>query len=481
MKSSSTRRRVVLTGATGVMGSHALEQLLRSGTDLDLRVPVLPRDPGQSRLNRLRDLGPFVALEGDLTSADFVRECVRGADLVVHIAALVSPAADSQPARTMAVNVGSMRNLLAALKELGQLETTRLVGVGSIAETGSRMPPLHWGRVGDPLWTSAFDHYAVSKVQAERLLVESGVRRWAWLRQTAIASTALAMTGLDPIAFHQPLDNCLEWVTARDSGRLVRNLAVQDPPEAFWRRVYNIGGGEGLRLTGYQTMQTMMRAMSSGSPEELFEPWWFATQNFHGHWYTDADELEGFLHFRTESWEDFLRELEAAVPAAQKLLVPRIPSRLKRLGAQWLARQPRGTLHWLERNEREHLDAYYGGEAACRALPRRWDQWDLRGPSRTPTTPLSRGFDDGQAPETLDSAALREAARFRGGELLEDAPAEGDLYRARRWRCAFGHEFTGSLYLVLLAGHWCPHCEAPPWRTRELAARSPFLAQALAP
>ena len=35
-----------------------------------------------------------------------------------------------------------------------------------VAETGDRMPPVHWGRVGDPIKPSMFDYYAVSKVAA---------------------------------------------------------------------------------------------------------------------------------------------------------------------------------------------------------------------------------------------------------------------------------------------------------------------------
>ena len=51
----------------------------------------------------------------------------------------------------MKVNYGSTRNIINAIYEFGQQERTRLVYIGTVAETGDRMPPVHWGRVGDPI------------------------------------------------------------------------------------------------------------------------------------------------------------------------------------------------------------------------------------------------------------------------------------------------------------------------------------------
>ena len=47
----------------------------------------------------------------------------------------------------MKVNYGSTRNIINAIYEFGQQERTRLVYIGTVAETGDRMPPVHWGRV----------------------------------------------------------------------------------------------------------------------------------------------------------------------------------------------------------------------------------------------------------------------------------------------------------------------------------------------
>ena len=66
-------------------------------------------------------------------------------------------------------------------------EDEKLVGyVNVIAETGNRCEPLHWGRCGDPIKISIYDHYAISKVKAERVFAESGLKKWVSLRQSGI-------------------------------------------------------------------------------------------------------------------------------------------------------------------------------------------------------------------------------------------------------------------------------------------------------
>ena len=121
---------------------------------------------------------------GDLLCYEDVCKCVRDADLVLHIAAFVSPAADYYPEKAMKNNYGSTKNIIEVIRNLGRADVCRFVYIGTVAETGDRMPPIHWGRVGDPVKPSMFDYYAVSKVAAERYVIESGLKYWVSLRQT---------------------------------------------------------------------------------------------------------------------------------------------------------------------------------------------------------------------------------------------------------------------------------------------------------
>ena len=160
---------------------------------------------------------------GDLTHFEDVLACVTGADYVLHVGGMVSPMADYHPELTMKVNVGAIQNILKAIRMQPEPDRIKLVYIGSVAQTGDRNAPIHWGRVGDPIRISDFDHYALSKTLAEREVIESGLKYWVSLRQTGILYGNIVRQ-LDPILFHEPLNGVLEWVTDVDSGRLLANV-----------------------------------------------------------------------------------------------------------------------------------------------------------------------------------------------------------------------------------------------------------------
>ncbi|WKK70496.1 NAD(P)H-binding protein [Rathayibacter oskolensis] len=171
----STRRRVVLTGATGNWGRAVLEAFRERSETFDVVALVLPSPGDLAVIRRFEDMENLDVVFGDLTDYGAVERCVRGADVVLHIGAVVSPFADDHPELAHRVNIGSIRNIVRAVKAQPDPGAIAVVGIGTVAETGDRTPPRHWGRVGDPLRISRFDEYGQSKVVAEKELVDSGL------------------------------------------------------------------------------------------------------------------------------------------------------------------------------------------------------------------------------------------------------------------------------------------------------------------
>jgi nucleoside-diphosphate-sugar epimerase len=173
------RRQVLLTGATGNWGRYVLREFAARPDEFDVVVLVLPARREHGVISGFGGMANLSVVWGDLTAYAVVASCVAGADFVLHLGALVSPAADVSPELAWRVNVGASRNIIAAVRAQPDPAAIGVVMIGSMAETGGRMPPLHWGRVGDPVCVSAYDTYGQSKVAAERLLVDSGLPRWA--------------------------------------------------------------------------------------------------------------------------------------------------------------------------------------------------------------------------------------------------------------------------------------------------------------
>ena len=399
---------------------------------------------------------------------------MAAADVVLHVGAVVSPFADDHPELAHRVNVGSMRNIVDAVRALPDPSAVAVVGIGSVAQTGDRNPPVHWGRVGDPLAVSRYDEYGQSKVVAEKVLVDSGLPRWTWLRQTGIFHPGV-LSIRDAIMTHSPFAGVMEWVSVEDAARLLADLCEDDVPDEVWGGVFNIGGGDGWRLTNWELQTRMTAALGVADVRRWYERRWFATRNFHGQWYTDSDRLQELVPFQRDTFADALARAVRAAPASVRM-AGRVPAPIvKHLVLKPLTLEPRGTMAWVRDGDDERIAASYGSRAAYESI----GDWDTFWPPRPDRTPalLDHGYDESLPDGAWDREVYAGAADFRGGILVSDDVTTGDVATPLHWRCAAGHAFTGSPRLVLRAGHWCPTCVTRPESYDEQAETSAFLRQ----
>ena len=482
---------VFLTGATGTMGSAGLRELL-SHKDYRVRVLAMPDRVSRRALEPYQDR--IEIIWGDLRCYEDVLRGVTGSDIVLHVGGMVSPRADYLPRMTWETNLGAARNIRDAVIAQGDHQP-RVVYIGSVAEMGDRREPLHWGRTGDPLCVSAYDHYGITKVMAERILSDSRIRRWVSLRQSGILYPAI-LKNYDPIMFHVPVRGVLEWATVEDSGRLLERVCRPDVPENFWNRFYNIGSGPAYRISNYDCECLLLEAIGCPRPEKIFRSKWFTTRNFHGMWYLDSDRLEEILHFRENlPVKDYFDRMarSADVPLgirfARATKIAKAFPHLVRLAMSYMAHRPvHGTQTWIRRGERLRIAAYYGSREAYDAIPD-WKDMDLTPPTQEAVL-LDHGYDESKPMAEFTLEDMQKAAAFRGGKCLSETMTPGDWDSALEWQCAEGHRFEASPRQVLLGGHWCPYCfpypyawepDARPWHWDAEARRNPFFAQLWAP
>lgn len=474
----NSKKTIFLTGATGNMGKEGLKQLLNRRDKFNITVLVLPSEKDKKIIAPYENAPGVKVIYGDLTNYDDVLKCVKDADYVLHVGGMVSPAADYLPELTTKVNVGAAKNIVRAIKNQPNPDKIKLVYIGTVAETGDRNAPIHWGRAGDPIKISIYDNYALTKALAEREVIESGLKYWVSLRQTGVLYPEL-LNNLDPIMFHEPLNGVFEWVTAKDSGLMLANACEESDPNEFWCRVYNIGGGEKYRTMNWEFMQMTSALAGVNDFRKVWESNWFATRNFHGQWYTDSDELENYLHFRSGTIEDFVKEMKQKAPFSSKIAKFLPASFLKKYVFRKEAEKPFGTLHWIKNNNQPRITSFFGSLEKWKAIPG-WDKFKFEQASKIPTK-LNHGYDENKPKSELDIDDMKQAAEFRGGKCLSDTMIKGDMKTKLKWECAFGHQFEASPTLVLLGGHWCPECMPLPWNYDEEAKRNPFFAQVWRP
>lgn len=120
--------KVLVTGATGHLGSNVVRRLLADGFDVRALVQA-------SADNRSIEGLPIERVEGDLRDPESLRRAVQGVTRVFHMAAKISTAtATPVEQRTLyQINVLGTRDLLRACLEAG---VARVVMTGSFSATG---------------------------------------------------------------------------------------------------------------------------------------------------------------------------------------------------------------------------------------------------------------------------------------------------------------------------------------------------------
>ncbi len=484
---------VFLTGATGTMGYAGMQEILHYPERYRLRILARPSQKNKKLLAPLQDRMDIVW--GDLTNYDDVLRGVTGSDIVLHVGGMVSPQADYRPTATRKTNITAATYIRDAVLAQPSDKQPKVVYIGSVAQMGDRREPLHWGRAGDPICVSAYDHYGITKARAEYILTNSPIRHWVSLRQSGILYPAI-LKNYDPIMFHVPIRGVLEWATVEDSGRLLERVCRDDVAEDFWNNYYNIGSGAAYRINNYEFECLLLEAIGCPRPEQIFETRWFTTRNFHGMWYQDGDRLENYLHFRANiPVKDYFRQLAQsdsippAIRFAAKTRIAKLFPHCVKLAMRHLANSPEhGTQWWIRHRKEQRIHAYYGSMEAYRSIPD-WKHIDLSHNSDEAVV-LHHGYDE-QKPHSLFTIEdMQQAAAYRGGKCLSAAMTQGDWDTPLEWECAEGHRFTASPRVVLLGGHWCPECmpwpykdepDARPWQWDRVARKNPFFAQIWTP
>jgi nucleoside-diphosphate-sugar epimerase len=167
--------KILVTGASGFLGSHVAEQLVQAGhavvalvrrsSNTKFLKELGAHDGGSARHAELRPQTPRVELAyGAVEDRGSVDAAMAGVDGVVHSAGLVKARSEQE---FFDINAQGTRNLLDSAKAVAP-SMKRFVFVSSLAAVG----PSHDGRPvardGDK---RPVTHYGRSKLEAERLVI----------------------------------------------------------------------------------------------------------------------------------------------------------------------------------------------------------------------------------------------------------------------------------------------------------------------
>jgi nucleoside-diphosphate-sugar epimerase len=174
-------QRVLVTGGLGYLGSIVCEHLLAAGFEVTA-LDNLMYGTGQQGLYHLCASPSFDFIKGDVRDEALMRSALRGADVVIHLAAIVGASAcDRDPALATSVNLDAVR-LLNRLRSPRQLVIYPNTNSGYGATSGE----THCTE-DSPLQPISL--YGKTKVDAERLLLDG---------QNAVTLRLATVFGMSP-------------------------------------------------------------------------------------------------------------------------------------------------------------------------------------------------------------------------------------------------------------------------------------------
>lgn len=462
---------VALFGVPGNMGTSVIEELVKEDYIDRINLLVHRKKGLKKIIKALKKSGKeYKIVYGSVLNIDDVLSVIEGADYLINMAAVIPPESDKDPKASIEANEIGPKVIVEAFKKLGDKQP-KLIHTSTIGIYGDRTYKHPFAEVGDPLLPSPFDIYSLTKMRGEFTILESDIKEWVVLRQTAMLYDELLMKNIsDGLMFHTCFNSPLEWSTSRTSAILIRNILRRDRANEldennFWKHCFNIGGGEESRVFGYDTFRLGFSVIGC-SVEDFFDPDYNSTRNFHGEWYSDGYKLNDLFDYQHETIEDFWKHV--ADTHKYFKLAHIVPKKvLKALVIKRLLKDSNAPYYWHKHNDEARMQAYFDGKDKFEAIGKDWSKFAICSKNQTKDgeefnflevrknpTRLEHYFDIDKPRHEIDIDDLKAYAEARGGKLLSTSFNKGDIFAKLMWENGDGEVFEARPHTILFCGHW---------------------------
>ncbi len=300
------KKKILITGASGTVGQEVLTQLSKYP-----EYELIVFDIENAKSKKLKPIYKNNAkwISGSITDLSDIQKIPPKLDIVIHLAALIPPAADKNPTLTHKINVFGTKNLVHHIENTSP--DAFFMYSSSISVYGDRVQNP-FITVSDNLKISEGDVYGQSKLEAENIVRKSNLN-WTIFRLAAIMKNHK----ISKLMFHMPLDTKLEICTPEDTARAFVK-AIEHKNELN-RKIFNLGGGEKCCISYQNFLQRSFRTFGLGKLN--FPHYAFAEKNFHCGYFADGDVLEKILLFRNDNIENYFEKTHRSVNDYKKKLV----------------------------------------------------------------------------------------------------------------------------------------------------------------
>jgi nucleoside-diphosphate-sugar epimerase len=303
--------KVLLTGAFGNLGSLVLEALRNDGHAViafDLKTST------NARVAKAFEKSPDTTIHwGDIRDGSEVRDLVKRVDAVIHLAAIIVPASESNSALAYAVNVDGTRHIVESIQAMEWKPLLAYCSSFAVFGPQGRPPPRTLNE--EPI---ASDHYTRHKIACEEM-VRNMQSPWVILRLGGMADSRMRNRSLAAAkyALSMAATNRFEYIHPRDAATAFVNALTQT--EAH-NKIHLIGGGCNCQVTHRDILDATMGAVGITLSDSDF-----GEMPLYADW-SDTRESQRLLKFQNHSFEDFKRENYEAFKVARPFVRPFSPA-----------------------------------------------------------------------------------------------------------------------------------------------------------
>lgn len=164
MENFWAKKKILVTGAGGFIGSHLVERLVEAGAAVRAFVRYNSRaDPGLLRMASPETISRLELIGGDLRDSDAIRKAVDGCEFVFHLGALISiPYSYLHPAEVAESNLIGTLNVLMACRDFG---VGRLIHTSTSEVYGTALKPM----IDESHPLQGQSPYSASKIGADKM------------------------------------------------------------------------------------------------------------------------------------------------------------------------------------------------------------------------------------------------------------------------------------------------------------------------
>lgn len=287
-------KKVLVTGAGGTVGLQVIRFLLSEGkyeiTALDLKIKQVYRrlKPFRKRIN---------IVYGDVTDEALIDALVKDHDVVIHLAGVLPPLANVRDDLCKEIDFNGTKAIVDSIKNYNPecyLLYSSSTSVYGIQEDYKNISIKTDCIVDD------YDYYSKYKLKCEKY-IRSNLKNFSILRLAYI----LGDPGPEGLIYNVPLNCNMEVLSSEDAGYAF--VCAIDYKRKLNKKTFNVSGGEKFRTTyrDYLVQVFSTYGLSLG----FIASWLMAEKNYCGGYYTDGDELDNILHYRSKNLDVYYNTL----------------------------------------------------------------------------------------------------------------------------------------------------------------------------